>query len=85
MKKLINIALVAAIAAGAGTLTGCSDFLEAENKTNINSDSYFATEAGLEGLRTYAYSRLQPVLSSPDLYERGTDLYCGVHGETSVS
>lgn len=81
MKKLINIALVAAIAAGAGTLTGCSDFLEAENKTNINSDSYFATEAGLEGLRTYAYSRLQPVLSSPDLYERGTDLYCGVHGE----
>ena len=81
MKKLINIAFVAAIAAGAGTLTGCSDFLDAENKTNIDSDSYFPTEEGLEGLRTYTYSLLKPLLSSTDLYERGTDLYCGVHGE----
>ena len=56
MKKLINIAFVAAIAAGAGTLAGCSDFLDAENKTNIDSDSYFPTEEGLEGLRTYTYS-----------------------------
>ena len=81
MKKLINIAFVAAIAAGAGTLTGCSDFLDAENKTNINSDEYFQTEEGIEGLRTYTYSLLKPLVSSVDLYERGTDLYAGVHGE----
>ncbi len=79
MKKILYIAFAATVAVGAGTLSSCSDFLEAENKTNINSDDYFPN-GGMEGLRVYTYSLLKPIVSSPDIYEWGTDLYVATRG-----
>ncbi len=67
--------------AGAGTLSGCSDFLDAENKTNVSAEDYFSTEDGLEGLRVYTYSLLKPIAADYlDMFEWGTDLYVATRG-----
>lgn len=72
--------------AGGLALTGCSDFLEAENKSNLDSDVYFVTEEGFENLSTTPYYKLRaiyggdPVMfcSGTDLYERGRSNYSDV-------
>ncbi len=72
--------------AGGLALSGCSDFLDAENKSNLDSDVYFMTEEGFENLSNTPYYKLRaiygndPVMfcSGTDLYERGRSNYSDV-------
>ena len=81
MKKNIYISVIAALFAGF-TLTACSDFLEAENKTagGQTADDFFSKDAS--SLLTAAYSSLKNYAFSPDLYSRGTDLYIVTRGKS---
>lgn len=79
MKKVLYVAFMAAL--GAGSLSSCSDFLEAENKTNTSANSYFNTEAGLASLRVNAYYSLKTLVTQTDIYEWGTDLYLATRGD----
>lgn len=84
MKNILYIS--AMLLVGGVSLTGCSDFLEADNKSNLDSDAYFVTEDGFENLSTTPYYKLRaiygddPVLfcSGTDLYERGRSNYSDV-------
>ena len=80
MKKNIYISVIAALFAGF-TLTACSDFLEAENKTagGQTADDFFSKDAS--ALLTAAYSSLKNYAFSTDLYSRGTDLYIHTRGK----
>ena len=72
MKKL----LLSAFAIVGLTLTSCSDFLEADNKSNINTDTYFTTEEGFENYSIYPYYLLRNIYGgTPNLFCSGTDLY----------
>lgn len=74
MKKKLILSVFAA--AGFLTLTGCSDFLDAENKSDLDSDTYFTTESGFEELSIYPYYKLRAVYGgSPVMFCSGTDLY----------
>ena len=55
--------------------TGCEDFLEEENKSNIQSDAYYATTEGYEKLVNTSYSSLRDVYSEPWVFTAGTDLF----------
>lgn len=81
MKKNIYLSIIAALLAGI-TLTACSDFLEAENKSagGQTADDIFGKDAST--LLTAAYSSLKSYGFSPDLYSRGTDLYIHTRGKT---
>jgi hypothetical protein len=81
MKKNIYLSIIAALLAGF-TLTACSDFLEAENKSagGQTADDVFGKDAST--LLTAAYSSLKSYGFSPDLYSRGTDLYIHTRGKT---
>ena len=80
MKKNIYISVIAALFAGF-TLTACSDFLEADNKTagGQTADDFFGKDAS--ALLTAAYSSLKNYAFSTDLYSRGTDLYIHTRGK----
>ncbi|MDA3878920.1 MAG: RagB/SusD family nutrient uptake outer membrane protein [Prolixibacteraceae bacterium] len=61
----------------------CSDFMEADNKSNVTSDEFFNTEAGFETLANYAYAQLKPLYDgAPTIHSSGTDLY--VEGRNSM-
>ncbi|GAB3537639.1 RagB/SusD family nutrient uptake outer membrane protein [Pontibacter brevis] len=55
--------------------TGCDDFLEEENRSNIVSDEYYATREGYEKLVNSAYGTLRTVYSEPWIFMAGTDLF----------
>ena len=80
MKKNICLSVIAALFAGF-TLTACSDFLDAENKTagGQTADQYFGKDAST--LLTAAYSSLKSYGFSTDLFSRGTDLYIHTRGK----
>ena len=80
MKKNIYLSVIAVLFAGF-TLTACSDFLEAENKTagGQTADDVFSKDAS--SLLTAAYSSLKSYGFSPDLFSRGTDLYIHTRGK----
>ena len=62
--------------AGMAVLTGCSDFLNAENKSSIDSDTYFMTEDGFEALSVTPYYKLRAIYGgAPNVFCSGTDLY----------
>ena len=61
-------------------MSGCSDFLKEENKSNIISDEYYATAEGYEKLINAAYSSLRTVYADPWVFCAGTDMY--VEGRT---
>lgn len=62
--------------AGGLAFTGCSDFLDAENKSNMSSDVYFATEEGFENLSNTPYYKLRAIYGDdPAMFCSGTDLY----------
>lgn len=74
MKKKILMSVVAL--AGMMVFTGCSDFLNAENKSSIDSDAYFTTEDGFEALSVTPYYKLRAIYGgAPNVFCSGTDLY----------
>ena len=63
---------------GLGSMTSCSDFLDAENKSNVSDKQTFATKDGFNTLVNDAYQRLQNVYAAPlftSCFSAGTDLY----------
>lgn len=55
--------------------TGCNDFLEEENRSNIVSDQYYATAEGYEKLINASYATLRTAYTEPWLFMAGTDLF----------
>ena len=76
MKKILySIALAACCV---GTMTSCSDFLDASNKSNVTAKQSFATKEGLNNLVNDAYQHLQNVYAAPlftSCFSAGTDMY----------
>ena len=61
-----------------GTMTSCSDFLDASNKSNVTAKQSFATKEGLNNLANDAYQHLQNVYAAPlftSCFSAGTDMY----------
>ena len=61
-----------------GTMTSCSDFLDASNKSNVTAKQSFATKEGLNNLVNDAYQHLQNVYAAPlftSCFSVGTDMY----------
>lgn len=61
-----------------GTMTSCSDFLDASNKSNETAKQSFATKEGLNNLVNDAYQHLQNVYAAPlftSCFSAGTDMY----------
>ena len=61
-----------------GTMTSCSDFLDASNKSNVTDKQTFATNEGLNNLVNDAYQHLQNVYAAPlftSCFSAGTDMY----------
>lgn len=64
------------IAAGLLTLlAGCSDFLDADNKSGVDADPYFSTTEGQASLRATMYNSVKPMVNEVNLTEWGTDVY----------
>ncbi len=80
MKKGILYSVLMAVVAVL-SMSSCSDFLEASNKSNISADSYFNTEEGLEALRIKAYNEFKALVTTTDMMEWGTDIYAESHGK----
>lgn len=80
MKKIYTLAAVLSFAA----LTGCSDFLDQDLKSNVPGPEFYGTAQGYESLRNAAYSSLRTIYGGdPWLFEGGTDLFAT--GRTSVN
>ena len=61
-----------------GTMTSCSDFLDASNKSNVTDKQTFSTKEGLNNLVNDAYQHLQNVYAAPlftSCFSAGTDMY----------
>lgn len=61
-----------------GTMTSCSDFLDASNKSNVTAKQSLATKEGLNNLVNNAYQHLQNVYAAPlftSCFSAGTDMY----------
>ena len=61
-----------------GTMTSCSDILDASNKSNVTAKQSFATKEGLNNLVNNAYQHLQNVYAAPlftSCFSAGTDMY----------
>lgn len=76
MKKILySVALTACCM---GTMTSCSDFLDASNKSNVTDKQTFATKEGFNSLVNDAYQHLQNVYAAPlftSCFSAGTDMY----------
>ncbi len=81
MKKKIYLSVVGALLAGV-TLTSCSDFLEAENKSagGQTADDYFGKDAS--SLLTAAYASMKSIVYNTGMYNQGTDLYIHTRGKS---
>lgn len=76
MKKILYSVALAACCMG--TMTSCSDFLDASNKSNETAKQSFATKEGLNNLANNAYQHLQNVYAAPlftSCFSAGTDMY----------
>lgn len=76
MKKILYSVALAACCMG--TMTSCSDFLNASNKSNETAKQSFATKEGLNNLVNDAYQHLQNVYAAPlftSCFSAGTDMY----------
>ena len=76
MKKILYSVALAACCMG--TMTSCSDFLDASNKSNVTAKQSFATKEGLNNLVNDAYQHLQNVYATPlftSCFSAGTDMY----------
>jgi hypothetical protein len=71
MKKIFKPLVVVAL-----MLTGCSDFLEEDNKGGISNDDFYKTETGYQTLVTASYNTLRTSYrNTPWLQLAGTDIY----------
>ncbi|MBQ9236817.1 MAG: RagB/SusD family nutrient uptake outer membrane protein [Prevotella sp.] len=80
MKKSLILSLVSVMLAGV-TFTSCSDYLEPENRSNID-----VTKITGDQYLTYAYKQLQQVFdgyTNLDLMVKGTDIYINEARKTS--
>lgn len=60
------------------TMTSCSDFLDAENKSNVSDKQTFATKDGFNTLVNDAYQHLHNIYAAPlftSCFSAGTDMY----------
>lgn len=76
MKKILYSVALAACCMG--TMTSCSDFLDASNKSNVTDKQTFATKEGFNSLINDAYQHLQNVYAAPlftSCFSAGTDMY----------
>lgn len=76
MKKILYSVALAGCCMG--TMTSCSDFLDASNKSNVTDKQTFATKEGLNNLVNDAYQHLQNVYAAPlftSCFSAGTDMY----------
>lgn len=76
MKKILYSVALAACCMG--TMTSCSEFLDASNKSNVTAKQSFATKEGLNNLVNDAYQHLQNVYAAPlftSCFSAGTDMY----------
>jgi hypothetical protein len=71
MKSLYQLSIVITFL----LLAGCKDFLEEDNRSNIESDQYYGTTEGYDKLVNAAYSTLRNVYREPWLFEAGTDIF----------
>ena len=76
--------IIGAVLVSALTLTGCKDYLEAENKTagGQTAEQFFNGDASSLGV--YAYSLMKPIVTCNNVYQYGTDLYIPSRGKTSA-
>lgn len=56
-------------------LTGCSDFLEPDDKGNGNMDGTSYVESDPASIKPVAYNALRPIVTHLPLHEEATDLY----------
>ena len=72
MKKIYLAALLGA----AFMTTGCSDFLDPDNRSNAPTEQFYNTKTGFESLTNSMYSTLRQVFNrQPHVFVGGTDLY----------
>lgn len=65
-------------------MQSCADFLEEENRSNMNSQEYFVKKDGFESLVNAAYASLRTVWKNePWLFCLGVDIY--TRGESELS
>ena len=82
MKKIAYLSIVALM--GVVTLSGCSDFLDADNKSaGSDADSYFSSDDGVTAAKATAFNALYDVGVNYAMYSAGTDLYVPVRGKTT--
>ena len=86
MKKIFK-PIIALLSGAVILLSGCSDFLDAEDKSNLQSDVFFMTEEGFENLSTTPYYKLRAIYGGdPFLFCSGTDMYqAGRSGYSDVT
>lgn len=82
MKKQLYITVAAALLTGM-TLSSCSDFLDAENKSagGQTTDAYFGKDAS--SLLVTAYNSFDAVVNQVPIFEQGTDLYINTRGHAA--
>ena len=81
MKKIIYILVTGALV----VFTGCSDFLEQDNRSDVPTDGFYSTAEGFESLTNSMYSSLRPIFTDqPNLFVGGTDLYGDGKSESVV-
>ena len=76
MKKILYSVALAACCMS--TMTSCSDFLDAENKSNVSDKQTFATKDGFNTLVNDAYQHLHNIYAAPlftSCFSAGTDMY----------
>lgn len=83
MKKYIYLFMVAFLSMG--SLTSCSDFLDAENKSagGQTADDRFGADA--TQYLTATYNSLKSIVYNVGLYQQGTDLYINTRGKAQGS
>ncbi|MDR2914620.1 MAG: RagB/SusD family nutrient uptake outer membrane protein [Tannerella sp.] len=80
MKTLLKYILILCFLSG---IASCEDFLREDNRSNIDSDSYFAEATAYESLVSASYSTLRSVWrADPWLFCLGVDIY--TRGESEL-
>lgn len=72
----MKIKYIFAAAIALGTMTGCSDFLDQDNRSTVTTKDFYQTEKGFESLTNSMYSSLRTLYNTqPRAFTAGTDLF----------